>query len=211
MGNNTDSKFQPFADATATLGTVHKTVEGRDAVHLAVYQVTLGQALSAWDKACKLTIKENGRAYKYDEYDKNEVAYGILDPFITSELNAGDKVWMVLFPGMIKSLRHVWEHDLFPETPKEIPIESNSKPEHKDYIVIENIATQLEITFDELVEKAINYLETGDYHYGRDEAEGVYINNDFWIEFHQYTNMKYAKGAASIKELYGDNFIACSC
>jgi hypothetical protein len=51
MGNNSDSKFQPFADATATLGTVHKTVEGRDAVHLAVYQVTLGQALSPWDKA----------------------------------------------------------------------------------------------------------------------------------------------------------------
>jgi hypothetical protein len=29
-------------------------------------------------------------------------------------------------------------------------------------------------------EKAINYLETGDYYYGRDEAEGVYINNDFY-------------------------------
>ena len=94
MSNN--SKFQPFADATATLGTVHKTIEGRDAVHLAVYQVTLGQNISAWDKASKLTIKENGRAYKYDEYNKNEVAYGILDPFITCELNTGDKVWMVL-------------------------------------------------------------------------------------------------------------------
>ena len=210
MSNN--SKFQPFADATATLGTVHKTIEGRDAVHLALYQVTLGQNISGWNKARKLTVKENGRAYKYNEHNKNEVAYGILDPFISQDLKVGDKVWMVLFPGMIKSFHHVWNHDLFPETPKEDPIQSNVKPEQKDYIVIENIASQLEITFDQLVEKAIDYLEQGEYHYGRDEVECVYLSDDFWFEFHQYTNMKYAKGATSIKDLccHGD-FITRSC
>lgn len=203
MSNN---KFTPHADATATLGTVHVKDEGRDAVHLAVYQITLGQSISMWNKASKITIRENGRAYVFDE-SKDTKAYGILDPFIDQELNVGDKVWLVLFPGMITSLRHVWEHNFFPESPKETPIHDASS--FSNYPHIENLAAQLEITCDELISHADNYVLTGNYYIGSDEAEGVYANQSFWEEYYRY------KGATSdistINEIYKGNFIGCSC
>lgn len=205
MSNN---KFTPHADATATLGTVHTKNEGRDAVHLAVYQVTLGQNISMYDKASKLTIKSNGRAYIYDEYDENQTAYGILDPFINQSLNVGDKVWLILFPGMITSLRHVWEHSYFPESPKETPI-SSLEDKFAEFPAILNAASQLEISCEEIINSAEHYIKTGNYYCGGNEAEGVHVGQDFWEDYYRYKGMN--SDATTINDIYKGNFISCSC
>lgn len=105
-------KFVPHADATATLGTIHNKIEGRDAIHLAVYQVEMATFAQ---RGTLLRLGEDGLAYPTGNKD---LAAGILDPFLESA-DKGDKVWLILFPGMIKSLRHVWDHPIFPDVPEE--------------------------------------------------------------------------------------------
>ena len=44
---------------------------------------------------------------------------GIIDPFLDTTALSGDEVWLVMFPGTVKDLRHVWSH---PAVPDESPI-----------------------------------------------------------------------------------------
>lgn len=71
----------------------------RDAVHIAVIpQVnTTAQAL----------------------FPSMRVPGGIVDPFLTVPVNPGERYWLWMTPGSVTSLRHAWDHDLFPKDEKE--------------------------------------------------------------------------------------------
>lgn len=206
---------QPFADATATLGTVHKTQQNRDAVHLACCQVELA---NTWEltHACLLTINSDGKAVPTDNFEKS---VGILDPFIQDvyDLSSGDKVWLILHPGMITSLRHVWEHPSFPATSLDMTVEEHvlakkelelsNVPEDKQesYSYILEVAENLNLTFDELLTEAYRRKsDPGHYYTGGSEAEGFSIGDSFWDHFENYTNTIMPKQSR-------DNFISCSC
>lgn len=74
----------------------------RDAIHIAVAPVEAGQAL----KACQhINVNEEGKAV-VDTF----VPIGIVDPFLMVPVKKGDKFYMFLYPGTIKSLRHDWTH-----------------------------------------------------------------------------------------------------
>jgi hypothetical protein len=94
-------------DALATLGTVIDDKQARDAIHLAVLPAIAGETLFPGTHVRLV----DGEAFAGGE------TYGIVDPFLKDYLNPGDRFWLVIYPRQITSLRHVWEHPMFPEKP----------------------------------------------------------------------------------------------
>lgn len=99
-----------------------KLIEGtvsKDAVHMAVAPVIAGEQLFP-GKAVRLV---NGRAFNWDTLDRNkEDSTGIVDPFLTSPVNLGERFWLVLNPGTVLNLHHEWNHPDFSDedlAPKE--------------------------------------------------------------------------------------------
>ncbi len=82
----------------------------RDAVHIAVAPVVAAHRLRPGDHVGFFPHGEYG--------EKRLVGYGfpkigVVDPFLTSEVEEGQSFWMFLFPGTVTSLRHVWTHPAF--------------------------------------------------------------------------------------------------
>ncbi len=88
-------------DALQTLGTIITENEKRDAIHLAVENVVAKQALYP------------GQHVGADGTTNNPV--GIVDPFIRGRVLPGQRFWLVVYPRVITSLRHVWTHPAFPD------------------------------------------------------------------------------------------------
>lgn len=94
-------------DALETLGTLDlRETEGRDAIHLAVEPIIAPCALMpGWHVTADGLPATPGKGV------------GIIDPFVTTPIEKGTKVWLVVYPRQIKSLRHVWTHPAFPDEP----------------------------------------------------------------------------------------------
>lgn len=88
----------------ASIGTVHTAIMGRDAIHIAVYQIVAceplqpGQHIGLDDRGCARV----GRSATGP--------VGIVDPFLTEPVQVGQKVWLFLYPNTITELRHEWVH-----------------------------------------------------------------------------------------------------
>jgi len=108
-GDGRGDKRTVATDATATLGTM--LVQGRekrDAIHLAVEPVVAAEDLFPNDD---VGLNSEGRASKFAVPHLGKV-----DPFLRRSVHLGDSFWLVVYPGAITSLRHVWEHPLMPIT-----------------------------------------------------------------------------------------------
>lgn len=92
-------------DALETLGMIHFREEHRDAIHLAVEPVEAGEDIIPGSHI----YLDAGKAYSTGMKLDNK-SVGIADPFITTVIPAGSKFWLVIYPRMITSLRHVWSH-----------------------------------------------------------------------------------------------------
>ena len=96
-------------DALATLGMIHTKEEKRDAIHLAVIQVTATEKMMAGEPISAI----DGKAFCDSD------GLGIVDPFLEHKwIQPGQQFWMILKPRLITSLRHVWEHPAFPHEPE---------------------------------------------------------------------------------------------
>lgn len=113
--SNTD-KRAVHTDALDTLGFLISEKEQRDAIHLAVEPVIAGEDLAPGEH---IRI-ENGVAVSGGD------TIGIVDPFITDIVAKGSRFWLVIYPRMITSLRHVWTHPAFDApvqvVPDEVPV-----------------------------------------------------------------------------------------
>ena len=118
-------------DALETLGMIHFKKEKRDAIHLAVEPVTAGKPLKPGERIGIVDGFAYPVGYQYvpDKHVKsvgddgvNRVGFtcvhvpykGIVDPFLTTDVQLGDKFWFVMKPREVRSLRHVWEAEGFP-------------------------------------------------------------------------------------------------
>jgi hypothetical protein len=106
------SERKVSTDALETLGKIISPDEKRDAIHLAVMPVQLGESVKPGES---LNIApEDGKAYSAGGLEGSLL---IADPFIRSyRLPEGAWIWAILRPRQVTSLRHVWEHPSFPET-----------------------------------------------------------------------------------------------
>ena len=83
----------------------------RDAVHIAVAPVVAGEGL---DPGWHVYLKD-GLAYGHSAREPGDI--GIVDPFLPSGPDEGQRFWIVLYPGTITGLRHLWRHEAFDSKP----------------------------------------------------------------------------------------------
>lgn len=87
------------------LGKPPREDDARDAIHIAVLPAV---ADGDFPPGARVGVvrKENG------EYHASRLlkAVGIVDPFLREPVKVGSKVWVLLFPYTITSLRHEWTH-----------------------------------------------------------------------------------------------------
>jgi hypothetical protein len=79
----------------------------RDAVHIAVVPMTAESPLNPGQPVGL------SRADDAEFADVTDNPIGIVDPFLTAPVQAGERFWLCLYPGTITSLRHVWTHPEF--------------------------------------------------------------------------------------------------
>lgn len=108
------------SEALDTLGTAPLPDGlGRDAIHLAVIPAIaeapiLPGAHVAYDHE---TLIASRRA------PGDETAVGIVDPFLTSPVLAGERFWLIVYPRTVTSLRHEWEHPAIPTVARVAPVQ----------------------------------------------------------------------------------------
>ena len=87
-----------------SVGSILRDPVERDAVHFALAPVIAAHKMDAGDH---VGLNESGEA------SEEFAPIGIIDPFLTSAVKKGQRCWLFLYPGSIKSLRHEWTHDAF--------------------------------------------------------------------------------------------------
>lgn len=161
-------------DALATLGTILKPGEKRDAIHLAVEPVTAGEKLYPGDH---VTIKD-GIAMEAP-IGKGQ---GVVDPFLPDVVRQGQLFWFVMYPRQVHSLRHVWTHPDFPDeagTPapakrddaRDTAYAMNVRALENAKAAVRDIADALNgscgdrgpMTYDLLMEAANDWIDNGEY------------------------------------------------
>jgi hypothetical protein len=86
---------------------IHDGDRRRDAIHVAVAPVTAAQRLLPGQHV-GLVQEENLELVGPCEHN-----LGIVDPFLTEEVEAGQRFWLMLYPNTIVGLRHIWSHPAF--------------------------------------------------------------------------------------------------
>src|SRR5687767_9821896 len=99
------------------LGSTHLADLPRDAIHIAIAQVTAGEDLEPGDFVGFKDVE--GVVYKDARH------LGIVDPFIKSDIKKDKKFYLFLNPNTVTSLRHEWTHPLFNRDPNQQVIAEN--------------------------------------------------------------------------------------
>lgn len=187
-------------DALETLGTIIGEGEKRDAIHLAVEPVVAAERLEPGDD---VGFVEGGGVGVCDK------PLGIVDPFLKAPVKKGERFWLVVYPRQIRSLRHVWEHPAFPASQSEARHPASEKwlrdyaaslPSSEPY----GARTYEQVTYEQLLCHAKEYLEHGDYWSEGPRFEGSYIPEEFWTHYSNVTGTTVPDGMR-------DSFFSCAC
>jgi len=188
-------KRKVSTDALETLGTIIDETGKRDAIHLAVEpciageKLHPGQHIGITDGVGMSTGKK----------------LGIVDPFLSKPVFEGERFWLVVYPRVITSLRHVWSHPEFPEeiigTIAELPNDEVSKSKRW----IEGFAAEIEQTYNRLMAAAEQWVNYQDYTY--DNSESYKEHWDKFPEFWKHYEIVTGKTVTVEKE----SFFTCSC
>lgn len=178
----------------------------RDAIHIATAAVFAAEDLNPGDHVGFVT-KDN------DKMGRSEIApLGIVDPFLPKPVKKGERFWVFLYPGTIQSLRHNWTHPSFDvrqqliraieETPakKRMKAFAASLSGGEDW----NSNKYDEVTFEELIDRATQYVNGGEYWSEGGRFEGQDLYDEFWDDFEELTGLKVPEG-----DRY--SFFSCSC
>lgn len=188
------SERKVTTDALETLGTIHKTEQRRDAIHLAVEPVEAAEKL--WPG--QHIMIDDGRASKADKDGKG---LGIVDPFLLGPVMPGERFWFVMYPRMVHSLRHVWTHPAFADEPIALSATAAKRASEQ---VLDKVADDAGLSRAALIEGAIDYVDNGEYLIQGGKWEGFSIPDDFWTHFEVVTGRK-------VPEENRGNFFSCSC
>lgn len=167
----------------------------RDAIHIATLPVTADESL------------EPGQPVNFTRNDNNnfvgavsrEDCVGIVDPFLDGTVLKGERFWLFLLPNTVTSLKHQWTH---PGIDKRLELlekmmYGDSKQRLRDF------AHDIGVSYEELISRAQDYQETGEYWSEGGRFEGVGIYDGFWQDYQRATG-------GEIKE-DENGFFSCSC
>jgi hypothetical protein len=90
--------------ANETIGKLLQGEQERDAIHIAVAPVRAAHQVSPGQR-----VGTDGHGL----VSASEPHVGIVDPFLTKPVKAGEQCWLMLFPNTITTLRHEWVHPAF--------------------------------------------------------------------------------------------------
>lgn len=178
----------------------------RDAIHIATAAVFATEDLNPGDHV-GFTTKDN------DKMGRSEIApLGIVDPFLPKPVKKGERFWVFLYPGTIQSLRHNWSHPSFDvrqqliraieETPAKKRMKAFTRELSGGHDYNGNLYD--EVTFEELIDRATQYVNGGEYWSEGDRFEGQGLYGEFWDDFEELTGLKVPEG-----DRY--SFFSCSC
>ena len=176
-------------DALETLGQIIDDNQKRDAIHIAVLPIAATHKLFPGED---VGLVEGGAG-------RSNKPLGIVDPFLKGPVQPGQRFWMLLYPRMVTSLRHVWSHPAFSD------VEDGARsPLTASDAWLDTFAGQAGITRDELMSAAKAYLKDGDYLSEGGRWEGFSTPPEFWTHFEIVTGEKVPEGDRG-------SFFSCSC
>lgn len=176
------------------LGQIIDTEQHRDAIHVAVAPVVAGT----------LELQPGAHVGFLDDGTVGPecgltTAIGVVDPFLRKPVRPGERFWLFLYPGTIKSLRHEWTHPAF-STVATPAIDAESR--------LREIAAACDMGYEMMMNAAEMWLEYGDY--TTQQGQESWRDNfpqyaeEFWSLYEKL------KG----RDVRGDkrsNFFSCSC
>lgn len=182
-------------DALATLGTIIGPNEKRDAIHLAVMPVIAGMDLSVGDDVGLVEGVATNRA---------AIKLGIVDPFLKRTVNKGESFWLVIYPRVITSLRHVWSHPGIHEEGGAAPIVRTTSEKWMRVWAMNHVSADYYGDQSLLSEQqAYDFaIKAGhEHHIGPYESARDYIDGEWWAHWEAITGSRGDR----------DAYFSCAC
>ena len=139
---------------------------GRDAIHIAIAPVIAAMDLQPGQH---IGLDVDGKA------SINEPHLGIVDPFLLTGPNTGERFYLCLYPYSITSLRHEWTHPAFAVQTK------TDDPKAESIAWLQAAAVQLGVSYDTLISDWSD-LVRGDYINNGEHIRDIWyeLSDDFW-------------------------------
>jgi hypothetical protein len=157
------------------LGQIITGHHQRDAIHIAVAPVTAGHKLSP---GAHVMVRGTSAFHA----NNIEIAgIGVVDPFLTTTIEPGQRFWLFLYPNTITSLRHEWAHPAFSISGYGVASESEKW--------LRDFAHQVDADYDEMMSVAESHTREGwgDYLCEGGKWEGQGTPTEFWEHFKNVT------------------------
>jgi hypothetical protein len=173
------------------IGKIHDRDLPRDAVHVAVVQVTAGEQLFRGDHITKDGIK-------------GIPEIGIVDPFITETVKRGDKFYLFLYPNTVTGLTHHYFHPV---------LDSGTDPrrEAEDWLkdLLNDNDTELYNNYDWVIKqfkagRDISGFSGDDPSWNLNDG-GPTIRTKFW------DSLEIVTGVKATEEQRAREYFSCSC
>ncbi len=129
--------------------------------------------------------------------DRTDSPIGIVDPFLKGPVAAGERFWLVIYPRTITSLRHVWAHPAFDDLP-----DASRQTESEQWMA--DYADQIDVTVNNILEAADDWVNHGDYFMQGGKFEGVTLPEEFWGHYESIRGRE-------VDENDKECFFSCSC
>lgn len=185
---------------TPTLGKQPSATDQTDAIHFAIAPVIANEDLQPGDHVGLIDAERM-------IVGKTDNPIGIVDPFLSHNVENGDRVWLMLYPNTITSLRHEWTHPAFGATPEK------SQNNDESIAFIQDIANQCDVTVHRLLQVAEDYVLYDDCEIDNSEHYKDVNEEDwalFWHHFEIVTGISIKEAHPSDK-FYPDAPFTCAC
>jgi len=167
-------------DTITKLGKLIAEGEGRDAVHIAVAPVQAAVGVRLYS-AQPIAFVSGSQ----EQVIPSQKGIGIVDPYLTEPVYAGQRFWMFLYPATITSLRHVWTHPAF--DPEAQISKHDIRMRAGEWI--QQFASSVGLGYYELMHVAQRYNEDPQYLLFGTEVSGS-IPKEFWDNYEIVTGKK---------------------
>lgn len=181
--------------------------EQRDAIHVAIAPVIAVEHLLPGDHVGLVDDTEHvGKTLP------GITPIGIIDPFLRTQVQAGERCWLFLYTQTITSLRHDWTHPAFAALASPAAVEESEQAKSERWLRV--YAEEVGVSYRICMDAAAEYLASkesgrarwgGEYHtLNYDTPDIVYEKREeFWNHYEIVTGVKVEDKEAT--------FFSCSC
>jgi hypothetical protein len=170
------------AEQIETIGKKLTESAVKDAVHIAIAPVRVGDDLKPGQRARVRYI--GGEARVYEAYE-DDACDGIIDPYLHGPVKEGDRCWLFLMPGSITGLRHDWTHPSFASVGGAADREESER-------WLREYATRYEADYEGMVDGAVSGKG---YCFGDDDGPPNYrgAEADFWRHIENVAGQRFSE------------------